>query len=78
MGTRLQGLDTLPLKRKKVTGDSPLEMAFNVQARQDLDYEIARMFYSSGLAFSLAKNPYYIRSYTRAANSKHLAGYVPL
>ncbi|PWA50999.1 DUF659 domain-containing protein [Artemisia annua] len=73
MGTRLQGNDTLPLKRKKVTCDSPLEMAFNVQARQDLDSEIARMFYSSGLAFSLAKNPYYIRSYTRAANSKHLA-----
>ncbi|PWA61242.1 hypothetical protein CTI12_AA374770 [Artemisia annua] len=77
MGTRLQGNDNLPLKRKKVTGDSPLEMAFNVQARQDLDSEIARMFYSSGLAFSLAKNPYYIASYTRAANSKHLAGYVP-
>ncbi|PWA78941.1 hypothetical protein CTI12_AA210730 [Artemisia annua] len=58
-------------------GDSPLEMAFNVQARQDLDSEIARIFYSSGLAFSFAKNPYYIRSNTRAANSKHLAGYVP-
>ncbi|PWA39553.1 hypothetical protein CTI12_AA570960 [Artemisia annua] len=52
-------------------------MGTRLQARQDLDYEIARMFYSSGLAFSLAKNPYYIRSYTRAVNSKHLAGYVP-
>ena len=34
------------------------------------------MFYSSRLPFNLAKNPYYVSSYTFAANSG-LAGYLP-
>jgi len=37
----------------------PLEASFNIQARDYLDCEIARMFYSSGLAFHLVRSPYY-------------------
>jgi len=34
----------------------PLEASFNIHARDTLDYEIARMFYSSGPPFHLSKN----------------------
>ena len=46
-----------PKKRKCVSG--PLEKAFNNSAREQLDGEIARMFYTGGLSFNLAKNPHY-------------------
>ncbi|KAL6578675.1 hypothetical protein OROMI_008891 [Orobanche minor] len=51
--------------------------ALNLEARHELDSDIARMFYSGGAAFNLAKNSYYVSSYTEAANSKYLSGYVP-
>lgn len=38
---------------------SPLESAFNMNVRDQLHNEIARMFYSGGLPFNLARNPYY-------------------
>lgn len=53
-----------PKKRKGVSG--PLEKAFNNSAREQLDGEIARIFYTSSLSFNLAKNPHYIRSFNRA------------
>ncbi|XP_061356551.1 uncharacterized protein LOC133300978 [Gastrolobium bilobum] len=64
---------TCPKKRK--TTDS-LEMAFNVGEREELNYLIARMFYSAGLPFNLAKNPYFQASYTYAANH-NIGGYLP-
>jgi len=36
---------------------------FNVQAQKLLDDEIARMMYSVGLLFNLAKNSHYVRAY---------------
>jgi len=54
----------------------PLEASFNIQARDTLDYEIARMFYSSGLPFHLAKHPHYRSAFSYAANTSNLNGYV--
>ncbi|KAL8528384.1 hypothetical protein ACS0TY_005986 [Phlomoides rotata] len=50
--------------------------AFNAQAREILDGEIARMFYSAGLPFNLAKNPHFIKSYSLVVNS-NILGYTP-
>jgi len=55
----------------------PLEASFNIQARDALDCEIARMFYSPGLAFHLARSPYYRSAFSYAANTSNLSGYVP-
>nr|XP_007132377.1 hypothetical protein PHAVU_011G089700g [Phaseolus vulgaris]ESW04371.1 hypothetical protein PHAVU_011G089700g [Phaseolus vulgaris] len=54
-----------------------LQVAFNIQARDTLDCEIARMFYSSGLPFHLARSPYYRSAFSNAANTSNLSGYVP-
>ena len=58
------------LKRLK----GPLESSFNIQAIDTLDYEIARMFYSSGLSFNLARRPYYRGAFSYAANTSNLSG----
>jgi len=50
---------------------------FNIQARDTLDCEIARMFYSSGLPFHLARSPYYRSASSFAANTSNLSGYIP-
>ncbi|KAL8507351.1 hypothetical protein ACS0TY_018047 [Phlomoides rotata] len=50
--------------------------AFNAQAREILDGEIARIFYLVRLHFNLAKNPHFIKSYSLAANS-NISGYTP-
>ncbi|KAI0514041.1 hypothetical protein KFK09_010075 [Dendrobium nobile] len=44
--------------------------------REQLDGDIARMFYSAGLPFNLARNPHYKNAFTYACNN-NLAGYVP-
>lgn len=59
-------------KRKTSTIDG----SFNMQARDTLDYEIARMFYSAGLPFNLARNPHFRRAFSYAANN-NIPGYVP-
>ena len=50
--------------------------AFNIGARERLNSEIARMFYSAGLPFHLARNPHFVSSYAFAANS-NIPGYLP-
>ncbi|XP_068312172.1 uncharacterized protein [Pyrus communis] len=62
-----------PKKRKGTSG--PLSKAFNKEARDQCDAEVARMFYTDGLSFNLARNPHYRNSYVRAST---LPGYVPL
>ncbi|CAE6074649.1 unnamed protein product [Arabidopsis arenosa] len=61
-----------PKKRKGT--NTPLGKAFNNEAREQCDGEIARMFYTSGLSFNVARNPHYRNSYVRASN---IPGYVP-
>ncbi|KAL0439095.1 UNVERIFIED_CONTAM: hypothetical protein Slati_2392500 [Sesamum latifolium] len=63
-------------KKRKVGGDSALKKAFNFQVREQLDSEIARMFYSGGLPFNLARNLYYVTAFSFAANN-NIDGYVP-
>ncbi|XP_048131980.1 uncharacterized protein LOC115732504 isoform X2 [Rhodamnia argentea] len=53
-----------------------IEKAFNISQREHLDHLIARMFYSAGLPFNLANNPYFHEAFTYAANH-NIAGYVP-
>ncbi|XP_030964335.1 uncharacterized protein LOC115985534 [Quercus lobata] len=64
-------------KRRKVTGISPIEKAFQNTARHELDSRIARMFYTGGLPFNFARNPYYRNSYAYDATHS-IPGYVPL
>ena len=63
-------------KRRKVAGISPIEKAFQNNARHELDSRIARMFYTGELSFNFARNPYYRNSYAYAATHSIL-GYVP-
>ncbi|XP_052621716.1 uncharacterized protein LOC111900873 [Lactuca sativa] len=44
-------------KRKGIS--TPIERAFGVEIRDQLDQEIARMFYTGGLPFNLARNSHY-------------------
>ena len=53
-----------------------METAFNNQCREQLDSLIARTFYSVGLSFHFAKNPYWIEMIKFAANS-NLVSYIP-
>ena len=62
--------------KKKRVGNSPLERAFNNQCREQLDSLIARTFYSTGLPFHFAKNPYCSEMIKFAANN-NLVGYIP-
>ena len=48
-------------KRKGIS--TPIERAFGVEIRDQLDQEIARMFYTGGLPFNLARNPHYLRAF---------------
>ncbi|KAJ9552368.1 hypothetical protein OSB04_016413 [Centaurea solstitialis] len=61
-------------KRKGIS--TPIERAFGVEIRDQLDQEIARMFYTGGLLFNLARNTHYFRGFQFAANNK-IDGYVP-
>ncbi|KAG5556173.1 hypothetical protein RHGRI_006710 [Rhododendron griersonianum] len=77
-GFVLEGYET---KKQRTSGSksetiSPVEKAFDRGKRDQLHAEIARMFYSGGVPFNLARNPYYVSSYQFAANNP-LSGYIP-
>ena len=61
-----------PKRRKGSIGS--IEKAFNMGAHEIDDSEIARMFYTRGLSFHFARNPYYARAFKSASQ---LPGYVP-
>ncbi|KAL4626242.1 hypothetical protein ACB092_05G082000 [Castanea dentata] len=63
-------------KRRKVAVNNTLEKAYQNNARHELDNTIARMFYTGGLPFNFARNPYYRNSYAYAA-THNIPGYVP-
>ncbi|GJY42655.1 hAT dimerization domain, ribonuclease H-like domain protein [Tanacetum coccineum] len=62
--------------KKRKGSSTPIERAFGVEIRDQLDQEIARMFYTGGLPFNLARNPHYLRAFQFAAANK-IDGYVP-
>ena len=59
-----------------MTRISPIEKAFQNNARHELESRIARIFYTGRLPFNFARNPYYRNSYTYAA-THNIPGYVP-
>ena len=61
-----------PKRRKGSIGS--IEKAFNMGAREIANSEIARMFYTGGLPFHFARNPYYARAFK---SPSQLPGYVP-
>ena len=62
-----------PKRRKRFIGS--VKKAFNMGAREIVDSEIVRMFYTGGLSFHFARNPYYARAFKSAGQ---LPSYVPL
>ncbi|KAL9661445.1 hypothetical protein QQ045_026269 [Rhodiola kirilowii] len=69
-------LDSGSSFKKRKSHISPIERCFGIEVRDQLDQEIAGMFYTGGLPFNLARNPHYMRSYTFAATHA-VAGYKP-
>ncbi|XP_042416522.1 uncharacterized protein LOC122005528 [Zingiber officinale] len=65
---------TLTKKRKGQLG--PLEKAFNLNARDELHSEIARLFYTGGLSFNIVRNPHYVRAFS-LATQRTIPGYLP-
>ena len=63
-------------KMRKRRGVSAIECSFNLEVRSQLDELIARMFYTVGLPFNLARNPYFRKAFMFAAN-RPIGGYVP-
>ncbi|KAK9020963.1 hypothetical protein V6N11_010975 [Hibiscus sabdariffa] len=53
--------------KKRKSNFSPIAKSFNMNVRAQLDEEIARMFYTSGLPFNFARNPHYQRTFTFTA-----------
>jgi hypothetical protein len=62
--------------KRRRGSDGPIAKAFNNEARDHLSAEIARLFYTAGLPFNVAKNPHFIKAFTYAANTS-ISGYVP-
>ncbi|CAF1832434.1 unnamed protein product [Brassica oleracea var. botrytis] len=75
-GCRAVPLPCESLSKKRKSCISPIVASFGIQARDQLDQEIARMFFTGGVPFNLVRKPSYHRSYQFAAASK-LDGYVP-
>ncbi|KAL6519717.1 hypothetical protein OROMI_032611 [Orobanche minor] len=63
-------------KRRAVDINNPINKAYNMEVRSQIDSEIARAFYSGGLPFHFARNPHYIKSYNLAASS-NISSYLP-
>ena len=51
----------------------PIEKAFNMGACEVVDNEIAKMFYTGGLSFHFARNPYYVHVFKSVSQ---LLGYL--
>lgn len=77
----LLAFQQIQYKKRRIESDTDssrgtLARAFNVGAREELNHLIARMFYSAGLPFNLARNPYFRSAFTYAANH-NIVGYLP-
>ncbi|KAF3783365.1 RDM1 protein [Nymphaea thermarum] len=70
---------SMPLKgfdKKRKTCQNTIETYFNSCGRAELDRMAGKFFFSTGIPFSVAENPYWKKFVTALANSK-LSGYVP-
>ncbi|KAL3828629.1 hypothetical protein ACJIZ3_017431 [Penstemon smallii] len=68
--------DTCEPRKRKMVGDNVVEKASNLEVKEQLDGEIARMFYAGGIPFNFARNPHFLRAFTFAAKA-NISGYVP-
>jgi len=73
--TSSNSISLCPSKAKKGRGNT-VDASFNMEAREELNAIIARIFYSGGLSFNFAKNPYYAMAVTYAANNS-TSDYIP-
>ncbi|XP_037433016.1 uncharacterized protein LOC119300034 [Triticum dicoccoides] len=63
---------------RKKRGGNPIEACFDMEARNHLDALIARMFYTAGIPFNVARNPWFRAAFIFAAgHANSLAGYAP-
>ncbi|XP_020246384.1 uncharacterized protein LOC109824246 [Asparagus officinalis] len=62
-------------KKRRSVGNT-LEQSFNRGARNHLHGLIARIFFTGGLSFNLARNPYFIEAF-KYATSNSFGGYIP-
>lgn len=69
------GSDLVQPKRRK-GNPSSIENSFNLIQRDEIDKEIARMFYSAALPFNFARNPFW-RSVCFKLSTYNVAGYRP-
>lgn len=67
-----EGSDLIQPKRRR----GALELAFNVADQDEIDKDYAIMFYTSGISFNFARNPFF-RSYSRRLANSNVAGYTP-
>ncbi|KAG6469414.1 hypothetical protein ZIOFF_074131 [Zingiber officinale] len=68
--------DNLTLTKKRKGQLDPLEKAFKLNARDELDSEIARLFYTEGLSFNITRNSHYVRAFSLAIQ-RTIPGYLP-
>ncbi|KAJ4791668.1 HAT dimerization domain-containing protein-like [Rhynchospora pubera] len=66
-------LETRSVKKRAMT---QLEKSWAVAARNEIDEEVARIFYTGCPSFNLAKNPHFIKSYVMLSESG-IKGYKP-
>ncbi|XP_065849995.1 uncharacterized protein [Euphorbia lathyris] len=74
--SRVEGPKPFDQQKRKASITNPLEKLANNERVDQLHSEIARMLYSAGLPFHLARNPYFVSSYALAAN-QNIIGYLP-
>jgi len=61
-------ISTTEVAKRRGEGRNTIEKVFNTWSPIYLHALIARIFYTAGLSFNLARNPYFIQSYTYTAN----------
>nr|XP_017250874.1 PREDICTED: uncharacterized protein LOC108221512 [Daucus carota subsp. sativus] len=66
------GSDLVQPKKRK----GALELAFNVADRDEIDKDCAMMFYTGGISFNFARNPFF-RNYSLKLANSNVAGYTP-
>lgn len=63
-------------KKRKTGKQQGIVESFDLETKQQADALIARMYFTGGVPFNLARNPYYRESY-RFIASHDMGGYVP-
>ena len=80
LGDRSESISssTMFARKRRLTGKSPLERAFNNGCKEHLTSLIAMMFYSGGISFHFVRNSYYVNSYKYATNNMIMVYVLPV